>query len=58
MGGACADRDCADEAYIDGAYIYGVYADRAYTGRRSFKTARARARVADNVKGVNKRNLR
>ena len=27
-------------------------------GGRSFKTARARARVVDNVKGVNKRDLR
>ena len=58
VGGACVNGDCADKAYVDGACIYRVYTDRAYAGGRSFKTARARARVVDNVKGVNKRDLR
>ena len=53
VGGACADGDYADEACMD-----GVCADRAYIGGRSFKTARARARAVDSVKGVNKHNLR
>ena len=53
VGEACADGDCADEACVDGAC-----AGRACADRRSFETARARARAADDVKGVNERDLR
>ena len=55
---------CADEAYIGGACADGACAGGAVTfvGKgssaigRSFKTAEARA--VDDIKGVNKRNLR
>ena len=52
-GGACADR-----VYVGGVCVGGACTDRACVGKRSFETARARARVADDVKGVNERDLR
>ena len=58
VGGACAGGAYAGRASIEGACVGGACADGACTGKRSFETARARARVADDVKGVNKRDLR
>ena len=61
--GACVDKACADKACVGGAYadracVDGAWADGAYISRRSFKTARAKARAADDVKGVDERDLR
>ena len=62
-GGAYADGACVDKAYADGACadracISRACADGACADRKLFKTARARARVADNVKGVDECDLR
>ena len=56
--GACADRACVGKACADRACVDRAYTDRACVGKRSFKTARARTRVADDVKGVNERDLK
>ena len=63
VGGACADGACADGACVGGACadracVDGACADGACVGRRLFETARARARVADDVKGVDERDLK
>ena len=56
--GVCAGRASIKEAYIGGAYTDRAYADRACIGRRLFKTTRAKTRVADDIKGVDKRDLK
>ena len=58
VGGACAGGACAGGASVEGACVGGACADGAYAGGRSFETARARARAADSVKGVDERDLR
>ena len=52
------DRAYIGKAYINRAYINRIYINKAYINKKLFKTAKARARVVDNIKGVNKHNLK